>query len=160
MKEKFSLLIKELVANSRQSDRDLGKKINVTQPTVGRLRKKLEKENYIESYTIIPTLSKLDFELVAFITMRWKDYKEVKLLEEFKHFLKHHKNVFFSAPGEGFDNKTKIIVTFHRDYKSYELFLRELRAEWKDIIESMDSFLVSTQNIITNFDFSIICDGA
>ena len=47
-------------------------------------------------------------------------------------------------------------MTFHKNYKSYELFLREMRAKWKDHVDSMDSFLVSTDNIITNFDFNII----
>ncbi|MBU1854909.1 MAG: hypothetical protein KKF89_04260 [Nanoarchaeota archaeon] len=64
--------------------------------------------------------------------------------------------MLFSAPGEGFEDKTKIIMTFHKNYRSYELFLREIRANWKDYVESMDSFLVSTSNIITNFDFNII----
>ncbi|MBU0666037.1 MAG: Lrp/AsnC family transcriptional regulator [Nanoarchaeota archaeon] len=148
--------LKEITVNSKQSDRELSKKLNATQPTISRLRKKLEKEGVIEGYTIIPNLAKLDIEFVIFITLKWKDYTNVKELEEFNKFLKYDKRVLFSAPGEGFEDKTKIIMTFHKNYKSYELFLREMRAKWAEMLESMDSFLVSSDNIITNFDFNII----
>lgn len=148
--------LRELTANSKQSDRELSKKLNATQPTISRLRKKLEKEGVIEGYTIIPNLAKLDIEFVIFITLRWKDYTNVKELEEFNKFLKYDKRVLFSASGEGFEDKTKIIMTFHKNYKSYEFFLREMRARWNEMLESMDSFLVSSDNIITNFDFNII----
>jgi DNA-binding Lrp family transcriptional regulator len=154
--DKKEQLIKELTINARQSDRELARQLKTTQPTISKLRKKLEKERIIEQYTIIPNLSKMDIELVAFITIKWHDYNEKELLEKFRTFLKLDKNVLFSAPGEGFDNKTKIIMTFHKDYKDYELFLRKIRAEYKDMLENMDSFLISTDHIITNFDFNII----
>ena len=156
MNEIFKNLLKVLTENSRQSDREISKKLNVTQPTISRTRKKLEKEGIIENYTIIPNLEKLNIEFVTFITLQWKDYSQVEELKKFNHFLKYDKRVLFSAPGEGFENKTKIIMTFHKNYHSYELFLREIRANWKDHVDSMDSFLVSTNNIITNFDFNII----
>lgn len=149
-------ILKELTANCKQSDRELSKKLSVTQPTISNLRKKLEKEGVIEEYTIIPNLTKLNIEFVTFTTLKWKDYTDIKELEKFRKFLKYDKRVLFSAPGEGFEDKTKIIMTFHKNYKSYELFLREMRAKWKDHVDSMDSFLVSTDNIITNFDFNII----
>ncbi|MFH1848592.1 MAG: Lrp/AsnC family transcriptional regulator [archaeon] len=156
MNELNKKILRELTTNSRQSDRLISKKLKITQPTVSRLRKKLEKDGLIERYTLIPNLEKIDIEFVTFITLQWKDYSQAKKLEEFNHFLKHDKRVLFSAPGEGFEDKTKIIMTFHKNYRSYELFLREIRANWKDYVESMDSFLVSTSNIITNFDFNII----
>jgi DNA-binding Lrp family transcriptional regulator len=149
-------LIKELTQNSRNSDREISKNLGITQPTVSRVRKKLEKEKIIEKYTLIPNLEKMDIDFVTFITLQWKDFSKTKKMQEFNQFLKHDKRVLFSASGEGFDGKTKIIMTFHRNYISYEIFLRELRANWKDYIESMDSFIVSSRNIITNFDFNII----
>jgi len=156
MDEKTRLLLKELTLNSRQSDREIAKKLKTTQPTISRLRKKLEKEKIIENYTFIPNLSKMNIELISFITIKWKDYNQKKTLEEFRQFLKVDKNVLFSAPGEGFDNKTKIIMAFHKNYMEYELFLRDIRAKYNDMIENMDSFLISTEHIITNFDFNIV----
>ncbi len=156
MNELAKNLLKELTTNSRQSDREISKKLNVTQPTISRLRNKMEKEGLIQNYTLIPNLEKLDVDFVTCITLQWKDYSEVKELEKFTNFLKYDKRVLFSASGEGFEDKTKIILAFHKNYNSYELFLREIRTKWKDHVKSMDSFLVSTSNIITNFDFNII----
>lgn len=154
MQERTIKLIKELLLNSKRSDRDLAKKINATQPTVGRMRKKLEKEDFISEYTIIPNLSKLNVELIGFIAIKWKDYKKTGRLKEFESFIQKSNFVFFSAPGEGFQDKTKIIISLHKDYKSYELFLRSIRANWAVLIDTMDTFLVSTDNIIKNFTFS------
>jgi DNA-binding Lrp family transcriptional regulator len=41
------------------------RKIGVSQPTVTRTRTKLEREGYIEEYTLIPNFQKLGFHLVA-----------------------------------------------------------------------------------------------
>jgi DNA-binding Lrp family transcriptional regulator len=46
-------LIAELMKNSKQSDRELAKKLGVSQPTVTRTRTRLEKEGYIKEYTLI-----------------------------------------------------------------------------------------------------------
>ena len=42
--DKLTKLLLELVKNSKRSDRDLAKALDVSQPTVTRMRKKLEKE--------------------------------------------------------------------------------------------------------------------
>lgn len=151
-----SNLIKELTLNSRQSDREISKKLKITQPTISRIRKKLEKEGIIEKYTLIPNLEKIGVEFVSFVNLEWKDYSQIEKMKEFNNFLKYDKRVLFSGSGEGFDGKTKMIITFHQNYRSYENFLKELRANWKDYIEGMDSFIISSNNIITNFDFNII----
>jgi len=52
-------LISELMKDSRRSDRELAQAIGVSQPTVSRTIKKLEKEGYIKEYTIIPDFHKL-----------------------------------------------------------------------------------------------------
>jgi len=153
MSQKKTELIKELILNSRRSDRDLAKEIKVTQPTVGRIRKTIEKENYLSGYTATPNLSKINIELIAFTTLKWTDYNKTDKLRQFEDFIRKSDLTFFSAPGEGFNGKTKIMMTFHKDYKNYELFLRSIRADWAKLIDEMDTFLVSTSNIIKNFDF-------
>ena len=40
-------LLRELLKNSKRSDRDLAKSLGVSQPTLTRMRKRLEKEGYI-----------------------------------------------------------------------------------------------------------------
>jgi DNA-binding Lrp family transcriptional regulator len=45
--------------NSRKSDRQLARAIGTSQPTVTRIRSRLEKEGYIKEYTMIPDFGKL-----------------------------------------------------------------------------------------------------
>lgn len=154
MEEKMKRVLSELLLDGRESDRCLAEKVYVSQPTVGKIRRKLEDEGYISGYSIMPILSKMDVELISFIAIKWKDYKKVQDLKNFESFVQNSEMVFFAAPGEGLQDKTKIIITFHRDYRSYEFFLRELRADFTDVIETMDTFIVSTDNILKNFNFN------
>ncbi|MBD3261494.1 MAG: hypothetical protein GF334_07400 [Candidatus Altiarchaeales archaeon] len=153
MEKRFLDLVSRLLLNSKSSDRDIAKKIKASQPTVGRMRRKLEDEKIISEYTVIPDLSKLDIELISLIAVKWSDYKKTRELKKFESFIQKNDLVFFSAPGEGFQDKTKLIISLHRDYKSYELFLRGLRANFADVVGEMETFLVSTDNIIKNFTY-------
>ncbi|MBU1854910.1 MAG: Lrp/AsnC family transcriptional regulator [Nanoarchaeota archaeon] len=72
MNELAKNLLRELTLNSKQSDRVISKKLKITQPTVSRLRKKLENDGLIEKYTLIPNLEKLGIEFVTFITFNGK----------------------------------------------------------------------------------------
>jgi len=72
MKELELRLLSEIMRNSRRSDRDIAKAIEVSQPTISRIIKKLEKEGYIEEYTMIPNFHKLGYEILAltFVKLR------------------------------------------------------------------------------------------
>ena len=52
-------LISELAKNAKKSDRDIAKKLNISQPTVTRMRKKLEDNRYILEYTAVLDFKKL-----------------------------------------------------------------------------------------------------
>ncbi|NIO38282.1 winged helix-turn-helix transcriptional regulator, partial [Candidatus Bathyarchaeota archaeon] len=45
-------LLRELLKNSKRSDRELAKILGVSQPTVTRTRNRLEKNGMIQDYTI------------------------------------------------------------------------------------------------------------
>jgi len=62
-KQKMMDLLYELMKNSKRSDRELAKVVKVSQPTITRMRKNLEKKEYIREYTIVPAVEKLGFEL-------------------------------------------------------------------------------------------------
>ena len=55
----------ELLKNSHRSDRELAKVLRTSQPTVTRIRNKLEKEGFIQEYSIIPHFVKLGFEILV-----------------------------------------------------------------------------------------------
>ena len=153
MKPKEARVLKELLLNSRRSDRALAREIKVTQPTVGRIRKTLAKEGFISEYTIIPNLARINVEMIAFITIKWNDYSRKDKLREIEDYLRKSDHVLFAAPGEGFQGKTKIIVSLHKDYKSFEIFIRRIRAGWASLIDEMDTFLVSSDNTTKDFSF-------
>jgi DNA-binding Lrp family transcriptional regulator len=76
-------LISELMKNSRRSDRDLAKAIKTSQPTVTRIRTKLEKEGYIKEYSMVPDFAKLGFDVMSVMFAKWEkkltaeEYEEV-----------------------------------------------------------------------------------
>lgn len=75
-------LISELMKNSRRSDRELSKQMRVSQPTVTRLRNKLEKEGYIKEYTMIPDWQKIGYQLMAFTLVKLKGSSNDKDMEK------------------------------------------------------------------------------
>ena len=81
-------LISELMKNSKNSDRELAKRIGVSQPTITRARSRLEKEGYIKEYTMIPDFGKLGFELMSInlAKMRKEPTEEeyIKIKKEWK----------------------------------------------------------------------------
>ena len=106
MKDAELKLISELIKNSRRSDRELAKAIGVSQPTVSRLIKKLEKQGVICMYSMIPDLSKLNFEILALTFAAWssetlKDYPENVRIEKRDKFISKHPNVIFASAVRG-----------------------------------------------------------
>jgi len=62
-------LLRELLKNSKRSDRDLARILGLSQPTVTRTRRKLERTGYVLEYTVIPDFTKLGYEIMAFTFM-------------------------------------------------------------------------------------------
>ena len=62
-------LLYEMMKNAKRSDRKIAKIIGVSQPTITRMRQRLEKAGYIRDYTVIPNLEKLGYEIAAFTFM-------------------------------------------------------------------------------------------
>ena len=112
VKEKAIILLYELMKNSRRSDRDLAKILEVSQPTITRMRKKLETSEYISEYTLIPNLVKLGFEIVAFTflnvaqTCTDPNMTPEQLAEKAHKWIGRNKNVVFSGAGDGIRGKT------------------------------------------------------
>lgn len=143
------LLLQELVRNSKRSDRDLAKKLQVSQPTLTRMRKRLEKEGYIQDYTAIPNMTKLGFEIIAFTFMNIDRFEPKTgqldvALGEFAHkWVAHNQKIIFGAGGEGLEGKNCMMVSVHRDFTDFTDFISDFRARWSANVKDMDSFLVS-----------------
>ena len=110
--------------NSHRSDRQLAHKLGVAQPTVSRVRSRLEKEGYIMEYTMIPNLQKLGYHLIAFTLAKIN----AKALSDdvkkfgFPNIEEAHKKappeVVFFGTGIGEDYSV-ISVSHHRNYAEY-----------------------------------------
>jgi len=140
-------ILAELLKNSKKSDRELAKIIGVSQPTVTRTRARLEKEGYINEYTILPNFAKIGFNIMAltFVKMKKQPTEEDtdKLKKYAADFFKKHCFAIVLAREEmglGFDNVT---ISFHKDYDAYLNYLRAVRATpYADMID-FDNFMIS-----------------
>jgi DNA-binding Lrp family transcriptional regulator len=124
-------LIAELMKNSRRSDREISKAVGVSQPTVSRMVKRLEKEGYIREYTMIPDFQKLGYELVALIFLKLKGNlspeEAQKARETTKERLKESTFpivMLERGMGLGYDG---VLVSLYEDYSSYREHMNLLR---------------------------------
>ena len=142
-KELPQQLLRELLKNSKRSDRDLAKILKVSQPTITRARHKLEKNRMIQNYTIIPDFRKMGFEILAltFVKMR-SEILTPDVTEEARKYAAKWPNAIFASTGEGL-GMTGVIMSFHPDYTDYHRKLNLLRVDWKDLTEDIQSFVVS-----------------
>jgi len=160
MKETWSKLLVELLRNSRQSDREIARKLGVSQPTVSRTRSSLEKEGYIKEYTIIPNFSKFGYKIMA-ITFALSKTLDAETAKKARAFLidglEQAQTKFIMVErgiGLGFD---AAIITFHRDYSSYVQFMKCLKqvnpAKFVDV-EKIGSFLIDLDDEVRYFPLS------
>jgi DNA-binding Lrp family transcriptional regulator len=150
-------LLIELLRNSKQSDRKLAKKLGVSQPTITRNRAKLERENYIRDYTIIPDWRKLGFEILA-LTFVQMDPKVVsqELIGKVREYASQFPNSFFASTGEGM-GMTGVIMSLHSNYRDYSQKLAVFRQDWGQFMENIQSFImVTNEGVIKDFSFKYL----
>jgi len=147
-----------LIKNSKRSDRDLAKILGFSQPTVTRMRKALEKEA-IEQYTMIPNLSYLDFDMIAFTFFSSKELVH-PLWEKGRKWATEHPNVVFSSTGQGLDSDATMI-SIHKDYADFVRFYHTFRRDWGKYLEDFKTFLISVKGSIQlkPFSFNYLVDA-
>jgi DNA-binding Lrp family transcriptional regulator len=149
--EKLVRLLFELIKNSKRSDRDLAKTLDISQPTVTRLRKVLEKEA-IEQYTVIPSLSYLGFEIVALTFVRSKELVH-PLWEKGKKWSDEQPNILFLSTGQGMDADA-VMVSTHKDYADFIRFYHNFRRDWGGYLQHFRVFLISIKGSVQMKKFS------
>ncbi len=151
-KQKMIDLLYELMKNSKRSDRELAKVVGVSQPTITRMRKNLEKLEYIREYTVIPALEKLGFEIVALNFLSISATSEH--VKEIHEWVSKNPKILFSSSGEGLNGKTLLLVSIHKNFTDFSAFTRELRSFLDLRVVSVESFLVSLKtDMIKHFSF-------
>jgi DNA-binding Lrp family transcriptional regulator len=129
-------LVSELLKNSQRSDRELAKALRVSQPTVSRLKKKLENQGVIREYTIIPDFHQLGYDIMAVIFLKLgqdgSSLSPQQLEEMFSKSRKLEKDnprtFLLVKTGIGLNHDMIVISLFH-DYSEYADYIRMIKTE-------------------------------
>jgi len=139
-------IISDLLKNSKQSDRQLGKKLGVSQATITRKRKMLERE-LIEGYTIVPNWEKLGYELfvITFVKIRpgiasKTRYQEVR--ERGLKYLMTQPNILMTAASRGMGMDAFNLAVF-KSYADYDEWFKTFRLEMGDLADEIQSVVVN-----------------
>ena len=143
MKDVELRLISELMKNSRRSDRELAKALGVSQPTVSRTIKKLEKEGVIKEYTMIPDFKRLGYQIMG-VSFYGKgepltNEKLRKAAAELESKNPYASLMAVNGLGLG---KSTMFITFYKDYTSYSEAMSAARSIPLAEPNRLESFLV------------------
>ena len=147
LKDVEKKLIAELMRNSRRSDRELSKVIGVSQPTVSRIVKRLEKEGLIREFTMIPDFQKLGYELVALTFVKLDKTLTQEEIEKAREATRERlKQTRFPiimlerGMGLGYD---AVLVSLYENYTNYTEHMNMLRTFPFLELAHMESFIIS-----------------
>jgi len=141
VKDKELRLLFELIRGARRSDRTLAKAMQISQPTVSRLIKKLEERGLLKEYTTIPDLARLGYDLLAFTYLSFAEDKP-ELFDKAREWTMMQPSVVYACNGEGL-GMNSVMISVHKGYESYSRLLTELRRDWQPNLTSEQSFVIS-----------------
>jgi len=151
-REKHLGLLSELIKNSRQTDRNLAKILGMSQPSVTRNRKTLERE-VIRQYTAIPNLTYLDFEIAALTFFSTRNSLQA-FTDKVSEWTEKQPSVLFASTGQGIES-TAFMVSVHKDYTSFAKFQHDFRTECSEHLQDHKTFILSPKADIILKHFSL-----
>jgi len=139
-------IISELLKDAKVSDRELGKKLGVSQPTISRRRTNLEKE-LIDGYTIVPKWDKLGYEILAVNFVKIKSAVATKekyqaSRERGLKWLMSQPNIIMTAASRGM-GMDAFNISIHKSYSNYDEWFSDFRLTWGDMVDDIQSVLVN-----------------
>ncbi|MCK5593801.1 MAG: Lrp/AsnC family transcriptional regulator [Candidatus Aenigmarchaeota archaeon] len=154
LKKKEKAVLLKLIKNGRKTDKQIAKELDTTQPTVTRIRQKLEREKNILEYHARPSFKKIGLNIIIITFMQWADYSKKEELAKFIKDMKTNKNILCFARGNGLSGRTAVFISAHKDMKCYEDFIVDIKTIWGTYIKSTDQFISSIENVFKSFDCS------
>ena len=150
MKDVELRLISELMKNSRRSDRELARVLRISQPTVTRIRTRLEKEGIVKEYTMIPDFGKLGYKILALVFVKLKELLSQEQIDKARKIARESLKVRPSEVvmlergiGLGYNG---VFITYHEDYSSYSKFVKWIgQFQFLELTE-IRSFLVNLED--------------
>ena len=142
-KELPQRLLRELLKNSKRSDRELAKVLDVSQPTITRTRHNLEREGIIQEYTVVPDFKKLGFELmvIGLVKIRPGAITPESIVKA-KAYAEKLPHAIFSSLGEGM-GMNGVVISFHKNYTEFHQRMKQFRVAWKDYLEKIEFFVIA-----------------
>lgn len=138
-------LLRELLKDSKRSDRELARILGVSQPTLTRNRRNLEKSGMIQGYTIIPNFREMGFEILALTFVKTlPGIQTEEVLGKAKEYAAKFPNAILSSTGEGL-GMNGVVISFHKNFTDYHRNLNQMRFDWKDFLEDVQSFIISLE---------------
>ena len=140
-------ILSELMKNARRSDRELARLIGTSQPTVTRVRTKLEKNGYIREYTVIPNFQKLGYQILAVTLFKYKkrfDAEKIKKAKKIlgKNFKEGPFEIIMAERGLG-GGYNAIMISVHTDYESFTALMNWAQQFYDLELDEFESFLVN-----------------
>jgi len=147
MKDTELRIIIELLKDSRRSDREIARKVGVSQPTVTRMIKKLKSEGYIKEFTIIPDFSKLGFEIMSIILSDVREKTTEREMEDTREKIRNEQKenpnaLLFGYTGMGL-NSTRASILLAKNYSELSSFNSLARNHPLVKVDSIRSFDIS-----------------
>jgi DNA-binding Lrp family transcriptional regulator len=157
-------LISELMKNSRRSDRDLARALGVSQPTVTRVRTRLEREGMIREYTVVPDYARLGFEIASITFARLNEPMSQEAIEQIRETTKEREKknpaaTILAMNGIGCDAE-RVVVALHKDYSEFTEFLRFVKQFPEVKVDELKSFIIdlSDKTHFRSLTFSVLAD--
>jgi len=145
LKELEMKLLYELMKDSRRSDRELAKSIGVSQPTVSRTLKKMQKDFGV-TFTASADLSKAGFEIMA-ITFGKKEKKAMEEQKIQEYLEEYRDSIIFASTGRSSSmDSDRLTISVHKSYSDYVRFREYLRTEWEGLVLVDSSFIISLKS--------------
>lgn len=140
MKKIDSRILAELMRNSKMSDRQLAKRVVVSQPTITRRRARLEK-GIINGYTTIPHWTNLGYEVLAITLIKIQQAagtreKYEPARKRGKKWLMDHPNIVMAGGCRGM-GADSFMISVHKSYAEYDGFMRNHRLEMGDLVDDV-----------------------
>jgi DNA-binding Lrp family transcriptional regulator len=139
-------IIAELMKNSHRSDREIAHAIGVSQPTVSRTIKRLEKEGIIKEYTMIPDFRRLGYQIMALAFLGKPETQKQEESEELRRAARElekktpYANIMV-VDGMGI-GKGRVLINLYKDYRGYMEGMTTIKSLPHVEPDEAESFLV------------------
>ncbi|MBN2251538.1 MAG: Lrp/AsnC family transcriptional regulator, partial [Candidatus Altiarchaeota archaeon] len=148
--------LKLLIDNGRASDADMARAMNITPQAVGKIRKKLEGEGVIKSYTTTVDYEKLGISVMAIALFKFTPEARKTLLteEDVNQRIKGPHIINFYRVPEG--DVTHIVVYGFRSLEELDHYFHVLQTERGHMSEIKELFIFSSKSIRKNSDKELV----